>query len=731
MTEEFKKSIIRRLKSTDYRPTKTAKLSREMEISSKDYPVFKEALDQLVEAGKVIIDRGGVVELRPLSGRIVGTFRSNPRGFGFVLPLEPDLHEDLFIPPDNTADALNGDMVAASVVTMQRRGGKTLYRGKITEILQRADSKFVGTLRHTETGWLVEPDGKSFTDPITVDDVTAKGATDKDKVVVEMITRPTDKHRAQGVIIQVLGRAGAFETELNSIIYKYHLPLEFAEDCVEQARHAAAIFEKAGNDVRQDLTGKTIITIDPPDARDFDDAISLERDDDNNFCLGVHIADVSSFIAPGTPLDNEARQRGNSVYLPGKVLPMLPEMLSNGICSLQPNQRRFTKSVFITYDELGRPIQRHFANSVICSTQRLTYLQADKALKGHKKEVLPAVFELLKNMETLSRLIEKRRNEDGMLHLNLPETELILDNAGRVIDAEPAEASYPHTIIEMFMVEANEAVASLLDRLNVPFIRRIHPQPDAMAMKELAIVMRSIGYNLPKVPDRYDLQKILASVVGQDSELAVNLVVLRSLEKARYSPQNVGHFALASRHYSHFTSPIRRYADLLIHRQLDEYLRTGSLKEDKQLDLVEAGKHISFTEERAQDAEGELKTVLILQMLSKKIGEVMDCAITGLTNFGVFARSKKFGIEGLITTADLGDDHWQYNQKHHCITGARSGVVLTLGKAIKAKIIAVNVAARQLNLSPAEALVKLPEKHKKEPKKFHKKRHTKRHSFRR
>jgi ribonuclease R len=404
---------------------------------------------------------------------------------------------------------------------------------------------------------------------------------------------------------------------------------------------------------------------------------------------------------------------------------MLPEILSNGICSLQPGQKRFVKSAYITYSENGTVLQRRFANSVISSTQRLTYLQADKALKGHKKEVEPQVLELLKDMENLSRTIERRRNETGMLHLNLPEVELVLDAAGRVIDARVAESGYPHTIIEMFMVEANEAVASLLDRLNIPFLRRIHPDPDAMAMKELAIVIRSVGCSLPRLPDRWDIQALLAFVAGRDSELAVNLTVLRSLEKARYSPQNIGHYALASRHYCHFTSPIRRYADLLVHRLLDSYLRNGKVEEDRQLDLVEAGKHISFTEERAEDAEEELKTVLILQMLSKKIGDVLDCVITGLTNFGIFVRCKKFGIEGLIVTADLGPDEWKYNQKHHCITGQRSGVVLTLGRAVKAKIISVNVAARQLNLSPAEPLVKPPEKHIhiKETKKFHKKRH--------
>lgn len=283
MNEEFKKSIIRRLNARDYKPVKLAKLAKEMEIGREHYPLFKSAFDEIVHSGQVIIGRGNLVELRPLADQITGTFRSNPRGFGFVCPLEPDLHEDLFIPPDQTADALTGDIVAAKVISRQRRGGKIIYRGKISEILQRAESKFVGTLRHTKSGWQVEPDGKSFTEPIAVDDVTAKGASDKDKVVVEMVTRPSDTYLARGVILQVLGRAGAFQVETDSIIYQYKLPRDFSDDCIEQARHAAQSFENPHTKKREDITGKTIITIDPPDAKDFDDAISLEKDANGNW----------------------------------------------------------------------------------------------------------------------------------------------------------------------------------------------------------------------------------------------------------------------------------------------------------------------------------------------------------------------------------------------------------------------------------------------------------------
>jgi ribonuclease R len=710
MPEIFKKRIINHLKHADYTPLKLAHLARAIGVSSEDYPQFKLAFEQLRQAGRVVIGSRSVITLPPISNRTIGTFRANPKGFGFVVPLEPNAHGDLFIPPDAAAGAMTGDIVAAKVVKKGKRAGQMRYNGRVVEILQRAQNRFVGTLLKKYDGWIVQPDGTGFVEPISVDDVTAKNAKEKDKVVVEILSYPTKDYLARGVIIEVLGRAGQYESEIKSIIHQYHLPGGFDTDCIEQASIAAAEFEQEQRGSRQDITDKVIITMDPADAKDFDDAISLEKDTDNNWVLGVHIADVSSFVPADTPLGEEAKSRGNSVYLPGKTIPMLPEVLSNGVCSLQPGQKRFVKSVYLTYDGRGNIVSRSFANSVICSTQRLTYMQADRALKGRTKALKPEVVELLKNMETLSRVIEERRRKNGMLHLDLPETELVMDKSGRVVDARPADDCYPHTIIEMFMVEANEAVASLLDRLNVQFMRRIHPEPDERSMKNLSQFARVLGFGIPKNPDRAAIQDLLAAVEGTDSSLAVNLVVLRSFEKAQYAPLQIGHFALASTHYCHFTSPIRRYADLLIHRMLEDYLRKINAPSEQLLDLTEIGKHITFTEQRAEDAEKELKTVLILQMLSKHIGDELDCVVTGLAGFGIFVQCKKFGIEGLIRMEDLGPDIWKYNQKTQCIIAQRSGCSIYLGRAMKVRIISVNVPARQLNLCPVESLVKAPKK---------------------
>jgi ribonuclease R len=711
MPEIFKKRIIELLKHASYEPVKLPQLAKALGVRSEDYPAFKLAFDQLRQAGHVVIGAGNLVSLPALSGRIVGTFRANPKGFGFVTPLEPHAHGDLFIPPNVTAGAMTGDIVAATVTKKGKRAGQMRYSGEIIEVLERAQNRFIGTLLKEPQGWLVQPDGSSFFEMICVDDVTAKNAKHKDKVVVEMLSYPTEKYLARGVIIEVLGKSGRYDTEIKSIIRQFHLPTEFDAAHLEQARAAAADFNPQHTDTREDITDKAIITIDPPDAKDFDDAISLEKDSKGNWVLGVHIADVSFFVQQGSFLDIEAKNRGNSVYLPGYTIPMLPETLSNGICSLQPQQKRFTKTVFITYDRQGNILSRRFANTIICSTQRLTYQQADRILKGHTKGAKPEVIELLKDMETLSRTIESRRFKNGMIHLDIFETELVMDKSGRVVDAHPADNSYPHTIIEMFMVEANEAVASLLDRLNIPIIRRIHPEPDVLSMKNLAGLVRGFGYKLPRNPDRTAIQDLLAAVKDTDCSLAINLAVLRSFEKARYAPLHIGHFALASTHYCHFTSPIRRYADLLVHRNLECYLQNrldqaGGTFAD--LDLVEIGKHITFTEERADDAEDELTTVLILQMLSDKIGEELDCVVTGLTNFGVFAQSRKLGIEGLIRLVDLGLDEWKFNAVAHCIIGQRSGCTIRLGQPIETIIVSVNVSARQLNLAPIKPLVSTP-----------------------
>lgn len=708
MKELHKENIIKYLQSEAYAPLKLSRLAQALGVAAEDQALFNRAFEELTKAGHVVIGQRNLIDLRPLPNELVGIFRANPKGFGFVIPSEPNSHGDLFIGADEAGDAMTGDLVRARVLSKRGGTGQRRCSGEIIGILERAHDQFVGTLFSEGKNWFVQPEGGACFDPIAVDDVTAKNAKAQDKVVVEILSYPSADQIARGVILKVLGRAGLYETEIQAVMHQFHLDQEFDQDCKAQAQNATKRFKPEASAHREDKTDTWIITIDPPDAKDFDDAISLEEAGNGQWILGIHIADVSHFVEPDSPLDLEAKGRGNSVYLPARTIPMLPERLSNGVCSLQPDQDRFTKSIYITYDGEGRVAHRRFANSVIRSKQRLTYLGADAILRGETAGCPPQTVQLLQGMDALARLIGERRAGQGMIHLDLRETDIVFNDSGEIVDALPAENSFPHTIIEMFMVEANEAAATLLDRLNIAFVRRVHPEPDAVSLKSLAALAKSFGFSMPKLPDRHAVQNLLAAVKNTQHSLGINLAVLRSLAKAEYGPQHVGHYALASNCYCHFTSPIRRYADLLVHRAIQDTL-TDQVEQAKQkaqsLDLVAIGKQISQTEQNAERAERELKKILILILLSKRIGDELKCVITGLTNFGVFVQSLQLGIEGLIKISDLGGDKWQYHTETHSMVGQRSGCTIRLGQPMTVKIVAVNIPARHLDLAPVDPIL--------------------------
>ena len=528
------------------------------------------------------------------------------------------------------------------------------------------------------------------------------------------------------MIVENLGAAGPADVETLAIIREHGLADAFSPEVLADARAAIEGFDAQASDGREDLTGLTIVTIDPDTARDYDDALSLQRVD-GRWRLGVHIADVSSFVRPDAPLDVEARTRGNSVYFPRKVLPMLPESLSNGVCSLQEGQVRYVKSAFIDYDDRGAVLGTRFADAAIRSASRLTYKQAQAIIDGQIGGYAPEVVRLLRDANTLARVIEARRRAAGMLHLDLPEVELVLSPDGRVIDAVKADDSYTHTIIEMFMVEANEAVARLLNGLNVPFLRRIHPESDMEGSKHLNEFIRACGHKIAKHLTRRDMQELIEAVRGRPESYAVNLALLKTFEQAEYSPRAVGHFALGSEHYCHFTSPIRRYADLTVHRLLERCLRgefgqrrhggrsegrLASIAAGQDMgELIKLAEHCSYTDRRAQQAEDDLRTVLILQLLSEHLGDTMEGVITGVTNFGIFVQSTKYLIEGLVKLEDLGDDWWEPDPAHGQIVAQRSGRRIRLGNLVTARILRIDMARRQLNLV-LESSSERPPKHR-------------------
>jgi ribonuclease R len=708
---------ILHLLQKDSTPRKLVHLEQELGVHSALKMAFREAIESLCAEGRLIVGPGNVVSLPSLSGEVTGIFRANPRGYGFLTPEQSTDDGDVFIPAKSTGSAMTGDRVVARIT---RRGGggrgertsapteDDRLNGEIVRVLNRAHTNVVGTLRQEQNGWVVQPDGGDFSRPVEIEAIDARKVRHGDKVAVEIRCYPTRSQPARGMIAEVLGRPGRFETEITAVIQRHRLYDAFDASSLVEASNAKMAFNPRDTRDREDLSEDLIITIDPPDAKDFDDAVSLARDEQGRWVLGVHIADVSYFVPEGSTLDRSARRRGNSVYLPGRVLPMLPEMLSNGICSLQPGQPRYTKSVYLTYNKDGQVQASDFANTMIKSSARLSYQEADRILKGDPCGFSEEVVALVHDMDTLARLIENRRRRAGMLQLKMAERELVLDDEGQVIGVQPADASYPHTIIEMFMVEANVAVATLLDRYCIPFMRRVHPEPDANALRQLSQTLRLLGVTLSRQPQRADLQALLDRMQGTRMALPVNILVLRSLEVAAYAPASIGHYALAASKYCHFTSPIRRYADLLVHRALQAYL-VGNLERARRLhtfpDLEEIGRHISETEQTAEEAEQELKTILILHLLRKRVGQELDGIIVSLTAFGASVNLPEYGVEGLIPREALGADHWQFDEQSQCLVGRYTGMILRLAQALRVRIVGVHPAAGQLDLAPAHPLI--------------------------
>jgi len=734
--------ILDELKRPQYKPVRAKQLAHAVDAADEEhFPAFREAIKELFREGRIAMGAQGTIVLPTArsgesSDEIIGTFRQNRKGFGFVIPQDPTAHEDLYVGErDNPAGAITGDVVRAKIISRNRREGREMVNGRIVEVLERKNKRFVGSLERGELGreddaWFVKPDGNTYTQPIYTPDAATKYIKAGTKVVVEITEFAQPGRPAAGVITSVLGGEGEKDVDLRTVSIQFNLPEEFPQEVLDQASAALEAFKSTkhfGN--RYDMREEVVCTIDPDDAKDYDDAISLKQLPDGNWELGVHIADVSHFVPTGSPLDEEARQRGNSTYFPGKVIPMLPEVLSNGICSLMEAVPRLCKSAFITYDERARPIRSRFANTVIHSRKRLRYREAQDLIDGKEEIYFPGkpkrrsdysaeVLKILDDMNTLSRRIQKRRQAAGQLSLDLPRMELVLNDEGKVVDAVPEDHSFTHTLIEMFMVEANEAVARLLDTMSLPFLRRAHPDPDPRAGERLKTFVGALGHVLTGEIDRHTLQALLAKVKERPEGFAVNLAVLRSLSRAEYSPKPTGHFALASTHYCHFTSPIRRYADLTIHRLLDSYFAAvkadftkgptrGTPKAELEnvptyADAAATGKHISYTERRSEDAERELRQVKLLELMQKHIGESFNGVVTGVTSFGLFIQIQSYGIEGLNRYTELMDDWWSVDEKIGQIRGQRSGQKIRIGDVVKVTIARVDLPRRELDLRVTE-----------------------------
>ncbi|MFP6762132.1 MAG: VacB/RNase II family 3'-5' exoribonuclease, partial [Planctomycetaceae bacterium] len=607
---------------------------------------------------------------------------------------------DIFVYPEHLADAQNGDTVLVRL--SGRRGGGGRRTGQVQDVLERSTHTFVGTYFEDWNQGFVRIDGGIFADPVSVGDPGAKGVQPGDKVVIEITRFPTQTRPGEAVLSEILGQRGRPGVDLQTIIHEFGLPDEFPADVIEAARQQAAEFddEQLGN--RLDLTGETIVTIDPADARDFDDAISLTKSDDGHWHLGVHIADVAHFVKPGSILDNEARRRGTSVYLPGRVIPMLPETISNALASLQKGHVRYTKTAFIEFSSEGTPLHTELQNTAIKVNRRFTYEQVMPIVRNpddHKKKVTAKVRQLLLWMHELAMLLRKRRFEQGALELHLPEVKVELDRDGRVSGAREVVHDESHQIIEEFMLAANIAVATELTDRDLIFLRRTHGQPDPVKLQAFGEFVQSLGLNIRNASSRFEMQALLNKARGEPFEQAVSYALLRSFKQAEYASAQEGHFALAVEHYCHFTSPIRRYPDLTIHRMVDAIVKQRKKKIGSgEVETARLGTHCSDTERRAASAERELTKIKLLMLLETRRDEIFDAIITGVQKFGIFCRGTALPVDGFIHASSLVKrDVLDFDRTAYTITARHSGRVFRLGDPVKVRIALVDPDERTLH----------------------------------
>jgi ribonuclease R len=703
---DIKSRILAEIAHPYYQPLKPKALARKLSLTGDSYPAYRSALRELIRQGRLEIGKGNAVRAAGPHGTLTGTFRKTVAGFGFVRPNPAEAHKfpEVFIPESATLDASTGDTVLVRIGKKPRPGNGN-PSGVITEVLQRATRQFVGTYFERDSQGMVRVDGTVFAHSLYVGDPGAKSARPGDKVVVEMLRFPSPDERGEGVITEILGPRGEPGVDTLSIIRAFGLPDIFPPDALEEARAAAARFSEKDLESREDFTGWITVTIDPADARDFDDAVSLTIDPKSkHWLLGVHIADVGHFAPPGGPLDREARQRGTSVYLPQRVLPMFPEVISNSLASLQQGRVRFVKSALMDFTPVGQRADVRFANAAIRVRRRFTYEQVTEILEGEQRptDLEPEVYELLLRMRDLALILHKRRLKRGALELLMPEPELEYDGQGRVSGAHFRKHDISHQVIEEFMLAANEAVAERLDDRGIAFLRRVHPAPDETRLEAFAEFAQILGYKTRHATDRFALQRILQQSADKPERHAVHYALLRSLKQAVYSPVKDDHYALASANYCHFTSPIRRYPDLIVHRLLDQLLRRGRAGSAFD-ELVALGEHCSKMERRAETAERELVKLKLLNYLSDKLGMELDVIVTGVADYGFYGQPENLPVEGLVHISTLPDDYYYFEEGSHSLIGQRTKRRYRLGDKVRVKVVRVDVQRRQLDFRVAEA----------------------------
>ncbi|MGC2625666.1 MAG: ribonuclease R [Candidatus Udaeobacter sp.] len=741
--QKIQEHVLALLARKDYRPLNKIEIANKLGVSGRARVALRNTLRDLERAGQIARIRKDRYVLPAEADLVTGKLSVHPAGYGFLISEKPG-EPDVFVAAENVGTAMHRDRVVARISPEPPAGRiKGRREGRVIRILERAHDTIVGTLQRSRNFYYVVPDDPRFVHDIYVRPVGAAQedrqseteATVGDKVVVRLDDWQSRHVNPEGEIIEVLGPASAPGVDVLSIVRKYHLPTEFPSDVLEQAERIPESVDAQQIAGREDLRNQFIVTIDPDDARDFDDAINVEKLANGGWQLGVHIADVAAYVEPGSALDREARLRGNSVYLPDRVIPMLPERLSNGVCSLKPQVDRLTHSVFIQFDKNGNAKSARFARTVIRSARRLTYKQAYAILKSQpRNDGFQAVAgkmtagkpsfldgarrdqlsERLHLAWELAALLRRKRFEHGALELDFPEVKVLIDAHGKPVRLERVENDESHQLIEEFMLVANEAVARELKKRAIPTVYRVHENPDPEKLGEYREFVLSFGYKVGDLTHRAELQRLLAEVSGKAEEQALKVGLLKSLKRARYDPQPLGHYGLAKTNYLHFTSPIRRYADLVVHRALgrDAALRRpdGAARRPYLPDMAEIAsiaEHISTTERNAAEAEIDAtqmkKLEFFQQQLAGRKPQIFSATVVDVRNYGLMVELPDALITGLIHVSSLTNDFYVFEPARRQLVGRRSRKRFSVGDKLSVFVARVDVFKRQVDFAIAQA----------------------------
>jgi len=676
----------------------------EAEAGLEDAERFKEGmklLNELEEEGELVRTRTNRYGIPQKMNLMRGEVIMNPKGFAFIKT--DDQEEDIFVAPGELNGAMNKDKV---LVRLQQESGGARQEGTIIRILERGTTRTVGTFSDDKYFGFVIPDDKRIPSDIFIPKNQTLGAVDGHKVVVEITKYAEGRMNAEGHISKILGHKNDPGVDIISVIHKHGLPGEFPDDVIEQANGVPDEIDPKDLENRRDLREETIVTIDGADAKDLDDAVQVKRLDNGNYLLGVHIADVSHYVGENSPIDREAYERGTSSYLVDRVIPMIPHRLSNGICSLNPQVDRLTLSCDMEITPQGEVVNHDIYESVIRTNERMTYTDVRKILEEEDEEVTKRYESLVpffKNMEDLAAILRKKRFDRGAIDFDFKEAQVLVDEESNPVDVVIRERSVAERLIEEFMLAANETIAEHFHWMKLPFVYRIHEDPDEAKLNQFLEFITNFGYVVKGTSNSVHpraLQELLESVKGESEEAVINTMMLRSLKQAKYDPGNAGHFGLAAEFYTHFTSPIRRYPDLIVHRLIRTYLiegKTGRKTVEKwEEKLPEITKHSSEMERRAEDAERETDELKKVQYMEDKVGEEYSGIISSVTNFGLFVRLPNT-IEGLVHVSYLTDDYYHFDQSNYIMTGERTANTFRIGDEIEVRVANVNVDERVID----------------------------------